>query len=238
MELLYRDGDLVAVHKPSGLLVHRSALDRAATRFAVQLTRDLIGQPVFPVHRLDRATSGVLLFALSPGAARKLAAQFEAGTVEKEYLAVVRGIPPDQMKIDYALKEPLDEKGDPLARRDKAPQDALTIAERVAAVELPYAVDKYPTARYALVRARPKTGRRHQIRRHLRHIGHPIVGDVTYGVGRHNRFFESHFGIRRLLLACTALTLAQPTTGERLMIRAPLAPELAELFKSLGWPLP
>lgn len=227
----------MAVNKPSGLLVHRSPIDPTAREFALQLTRDQLGRAVYPVHRLDRATSGALVFALSPGAARGLAAQFESGTVKKEYLAVVRGYAPERAEIDYALKEELDRKADPHARRDKPAQSALTEIERLALIELPYQVDKFPTARYSLIQARPKTGRKHQIRRHLRHIGHPIVGDVTHGVGTHNRFFETHFKIRRLLLACTALELKHPENGERLRVEAPLASELARLFGELGWPV-
>lgn len=238
LPILYRDTDIVVVHKPSGLMVHRSALDPWATQFAVQMVRDQIGQHVYPVHRLDRGTSGALIFALSSAAARHLTRQFEDHLVAKTYLAVVRGTPQAHVHLDYPLKEILDDKADPLADKNKSAQSAVTEFEAVATKELPVRVDKYPTSRYALVRAYPKTGRKHQIRRHLRHLGHPIIGDVTYGVGKHNRFFANTFKVRRLLLACTEVKFTQPSSGESVHVHAPLAPEFASVLHQLGWQEP
>lgn len=235
LPILYQDQDLVVVNKPSGLLVHRSAMARDASEFALQAVRDQLGQKVFPVHRLDRATSGALIFALHAEAARALSADFAEGRVEKTYWAVVRGTPGDDVWVDHALKEELDAKADVGVRPDKPAQAARTHISRLAECELPVCVDKYPTARYSLVRARPQTGRKHQIRRHLRHLGHPIIGDITYGVGKHNRFFEGSLGIRRLLLACVGLRFAQPGTGLPVSVQAPLADELQALWRRLGW---
>ena len=143
-KLVYRDEFLVAIDKPSGLLVHRSPIDRHETRFALQMVRNQIGQHVFPVHRLDKPTSGVLLFGLSSDIARHLSAQFAAGTVHKQYLAVVRGHCPENCGSDYALKEQLDKIADKHSRKDKPAQDAVTHFRRLATVEVPFAVDRYP----------------------------------------------------------------------------------------------
>lgn len=220
--ILFQNDDFVAVHKPSGLLVHRSSLAREASEFALQIVRDQMGRKVYPVHRLDRGTSGLLLFALTPQSAARLANCFAEGRVHKTYLAVVRGIAPVRTLIDYPLREELDAIADRQARKDKPAQEARTEIERVAAFELPVRVDKFPTSRYSLVQASPQTGRKHQIRRHLRHLGHPIIGDVTHGVGKHNRYFAENFGNRRMLLACTQMKWTDPRSGEQLEIRAPL----------------
>lgn len=236
LPILYQDLDIVVINKPSGLLVHRSAIDRCATEFALQMVRDQIGQHVYPVHRLDRPTSGALIFALSPSAARHFTDAFASGGVRKTYLAVVRGIPPQHGTVDYPLKEKLDEKSDMMARTDKPAQSAVTDFKTLAHCEFPVAVDKYPTTRYALVQAQPRTGRKHQIRRHLHHIGHPLIGDVNYGSGKHNRFFADRFQNRRLLLACTDLHFPHPTAPfETVHVRAPLAPEFMNLLRELNW---
>jgi tRNA pseudouridine65 synthase len=234
LPVLYRDDWLIAVHKPSGLLVHRSALDAGETRFAVQMLRDQIGRRVWPAHRLDRGTSGVLLFALDEGVARALGAAFESRRVGKRYLAVVRGHPDERGEIDHPLS-PLPEDRPIVGEAAPAPREAKTRYRRLATAELPIRVDRYPTSRYALLELEPLTGRRHQLRRHLKHVSHPIVGDATYGKGRHNRLFQSLFGCARLLLACTELRLPHPASGAPLAICAPLAEDFAELLRRLGW---
>jgi len=233
--LLYRDEDYVVVHKPAGLLVHRSPIDRRETRFALQLVRDLVGRHVYPVHRLDKPTSGILVFGLSSAAARRLAEAFAAGEVAKTYLAVVRGVVPEEGLIDHPLVEELDRYGDPLAEPDKGPQTAVTAFRRLAAVELPFAVGRYPTSRYSLVETRPQTGRRHQLRRHFKHLLHPIIGDTKYGEGRHNRFFREQYGCPRMLLAAVELAFVQPFSGEPLRIVAPPEEDFMAVLDRLGW---
>jgi tRNA pseudouridine65 synthase len=235
LPILFQDDDLVAIHKPSGLLVHRSLIDRHAEEFAMQMTRDQIGRQVFPVHRLDRPTSGVLLFALSKESARAMSQAFSSARVKKTYRAIVRGWAPDEALVDHPLKEILDRKSDKMAALDKPAQEARTHVRRLAQVEIDKAVDKYPTTRYSYVEARPETGRKHQIRRHMNHLGHPIVGDVAFGKGVHNRFFESEFQSRRLLLACVGLEFAHPRTGEKVHIESALAPEFQAVVERLGW---
>ena len=231
LEVLFQDEHLVAVHKPSGLLVHRSALSRGEQRFALQMLRDQLGRHVHPVHRLDRATSGVLLFALDREVAGLLAAMLARGEVEKTYLAVVRGHPPEQGEIDHPLVREPDEYED----AGEVSQQARTRFRRLATVELPHRVDRYPTSRYALLELQPLTGRRHQLRRHLAHLRHPIVGDVNHGVGKHNRLFRELFGCHRLLLCCVELQLAHPVTGAPLRVPAPPEESFASVLRQLGW---
>ena len=236
LPILYHDTDLVAIDKPANLLVHRSEIDRHETRFAVQLLRDQIGQKVWPAHRLDRGTSGVLLFALSPQVAAAVGEQFASGSVSKRYLAVVRGHPAESGSIDHPLSRQRDDYEFQGERSSQAAQPALTHFRRLATTEIPVAIERYPHSRYALLELTPVTGRKHQIRRHLKHIAHPIIGDSTYGRGRHNRYFAEHLGCHRLLLACSALRLQHPVTQEQLALRAPLSGELATLLERFGWP--
>ena len=233
LDILYRDDHLIAIDKPAGLLVHRSEVDRHETRFAIQLLRDQIGRRVQPVHRLDRGTSGVLLFAFEPDVTRSLSAQFEAGTVEKAYLAVVRGGPPESGRIAHPLSRMRDEPG--ASAVTSQAQDALTDYRRLATVELPFAVDRYPAARYALMALYPRTGRRHQLRRHMKHIAHPVIGDATHGKGVHNRFFQQQFGCCRMLLACVALGFRHPISNAPIMIRSGPGGEFAALVERFVW---
>lgn len=233
LRILYRDDWLIAIEKPPGLLVHRSEIDRHETRFAVQLLRDQIGRQVWPVHRLDRGTSGVLLFALDRGTTTALGRAFETCAVCKQYLAVVRGWPAEKGLVDHALTR----ETDPRAARPSStePQAARTRWERLACIELPIAVDRYPCSRYALLRLYPETGRRHQIRRHMKHIAHPVIGDATHGKGIHNRMFAEHFGCSRLLLMCEAMRLEHPASGQPLELRTEPGDQFAALLATLGW---
>lgn len=233
LQILYHDAHLVAINKPSGLLVHRSLIDRHETRFAIQLTRDQIGQKVYPVHRLDKPTSGVLLFALDSDTARLLTEQFSTGLVQKTYLAIVRGYTDESGIIDYPLKEELDKLADAEANPDKAAQEAVTHYGRLMTFELPYAVDRHPSSRYSLLELCPKTGRKHQLRRHLKHISHHMIGDTTHGNGKHNRFFREHFGCQRLLLHAASLHLTHPHTHEPLTLNAALPDDFSEVVRLL-----
>ncbi|MCU7961044.1 tRNA pseudouridine(65) synthase TruC [Shewanella sp. SM20] len=235
IEILYEDEHLVAIHKPAGLLVHRSYLARRERFFAMQLTRDLVGCHVFPVHRLDRPTSGVLLFAKSSEVANALCEQFASHTIEKQYLALVRGNMHESGILDYALKVELDELGDKNADPNKAAQEAVTAYEPLLNTEIPYQSGRYPTSRFALVRLSPKTGRKHQLRRHMAHLRHPIVGDTTHGDGKQNAFFREHFSINRLWLIAKKLTFTHPITQTRLSIETELESEWETVFAELGW---
>lgn len=231
LSVLYQDEYLVAINKPPGLLVHRSMLDKQETEFAIQLVRDQIGQYVFPVHRLDRPTSGVLVFALSADIARKLGEQFAAQTIEKTYLAIVRGHILDEGEIDYALKEKLDKIADKMTKLDKPAQQAVTIFNRLDKFELPFAVGKYASARYSLVQLTPKTGRKHQLRRHLAHINHPIIGDIAHGDGKHNIFMRQQFNFHQLGLTCKSMFLMHPVSKEPLVLRCSLDKNFSDLLE-------
>jgi tRNA pseudouridine65 synthase len=232
LPVLYRDDAIVVVNKPSGLLVHRSPIDRHETRFAVQLLRDQLGRHVYPVHRLDKGTSGALTFALDKATATALAEQFAGRQVRKTYVAVVRGWPPASGVIDHPL-DPVQDTYAPAAVTARKP--CRTVLRSLAWVELPVRVDRYPTSRYALVELEPETGRRHQLRRHLAHLSHPIIGDSTYGKGRHNRLFVERYGVHRLLLACVRLEFEHPVTRATVRVEADPGPEFAALQRRLPW---
>ena len=239
-ELIYHDDYIVAINKPSGLLVHRSPIDRHESRFALQIVRDQVGRHVYPVHRLDKPTSGVLLFGLSGDIARELSLQFTSGTVCKHYLAVVRGHCPEAGTIEHALKEEPDRLADRDRQpnppgRERMPRQALTRYRRLATVEIPVPVDRYPRTRYSLVALQPQTGRRHQLRRHLKHIGHPIIGDAKHGKGVHNRFFQTQYDCHRLLLACNALALTHPVSGHSLQLQATLDAPFLRVLEAFDW---
>jgi len=232
LDIVYRDEYVVVIEKPAGLLVHRSYLARRERWFAMQLLRDQIGQHVFPVHRLDRPTSGLLMFALSAEVAALLGEQFSAGGIHRGYHAVVRGYAPDQGRIDYPLKEELDKIADQKAKKNKAAQDAVTNFVTLERVELPFKVStKHDTTRYSLVQLAPETGRKHQLRQHLAHLRHPIVGDTRHGDGRHNDFFRTHFNCHRLLLAATKLSFHHPISKTPVVLEQALPEEFKLAFR-------
>lgn len=233
LEILYQDECLVAVNKPSGLLVHRSWLDSHATEFALQKVRNQIGQYVFPVHRLDRPTSGVLLFALDKDSARNLMSQFAEHKVHKRYLAVVRGHLGDG-ELDYPLKEIMDKIADKKARQDKPVQQAFSEYRCLAQTTLPIAVRPYDSSRYSLMALTPKTGRKHQLRRHMAHLRHPIIGDTSHGDGKHNAMFRDNFANQRLLLHAEFLSFTHPQSGQLIEINAPLDETFQALLSRLN----
>ena len=188
---------------------------------------------LYPVHRLDKGTSGVLLFALDREAATALGGMLARQEVAKTYLAVVRGHPPEAGEIDHPLRRRRDEAEGGAGSSE--PREAKTRYRRLATIELPHRVDRYPTSRYALVELHPLTGRSHQLRRHLAHIAHPIIGDSTFGSGRHNRLFQTLLGCHRLLLACVEVRLAHPATGAPLRLTAPVSGEFARVLRQLSW---
>lgn len=204
----------LAVNKPAGLSIHESSYTGPCEQTLIGRLREQLGvRRLHAVHRLDHATSGVILLAFDPTTTAALAAQFESRQIAKSYLAVVRGHPPDQCAIDLPLSS---------GNGRGESKSALTLLRTLARLSLPIALSRYPQARYGLALAWPQTGRHHQIRRHLKHLAHPIVGDVNYGKGEHNRLFRQHFGIHRLLLHALALEFADPCSGAPRRIRAPL----------------
>ena len=215
IEVIYRDDAIVVVDKPSGLSVHRG--DDQGSTFALNLARDAVGQWVYPVHRLDRATSGVLVFALSSEHARSLHDSFSGREVQKRYLALVRGKPPARGVIES-----------PMEKREGGPKvDAITEYETLFVSDL---------VRLSLVAAHPLTGRRHQIRRHLRRIDYPVAGDVRYAKGVENRAYRSELGLYRLALHAQRLSFEHPATGERVSFESDVPEDLAEPMRRAGVP--
>lgn len=234
---IYRDQWLLVVHKPAGLLVHRSPIDPHETEFALQYARAMNGgEHVYPVHRLDRPTSGLLVFALDPQTASTLGKAMMAGEVSKTYLAMVRGWTPEQGFIDHPLREEPEDR-----RRKEEPQpvrEARTRYLRLATTEIPVEIEGYATSRYSLVALYPETGRKHQLRRHMKHISHPIIGDANHGRGRHNRYFAERFGQGRLMLAATGITFLHPVTGVRLQLNAEPEASFLHVLSIFGDDLP
>ncbi|WP_317175521.1 pseudouridine synthase [Pontibacter beigongshangensis] len=228
LELIYEDEQYVAINKPNGLLVHRTRIAEEKKEFALQLLRDQLGYRLYPLHRLDRGTSGALLFAKSPDGAAPLVKAFEEQQTDKTYLAIVRGYTPEAETIDNRIRPDKD-------HRHKAPQDALTHYSRLATVELPIPVGRYDTARFSLVRVKPETGRMHQIRRHFAHIRHYIIGDKRHGDWRQNRMFLEELQSPFLLLHAAELGFTHPFTGQRITIKAQLPPNMARLCQQFGW---
>jgi tRNA pseudouridine65 synthase len=225
LSVLHADDALVVIDKPAGLLVHRSSLDAHETRSAAELLRTQLDAPVWLLHRLDKATSGVLAFARSAVVASLLGEAFTSGAVHKRYVALVRGWPPADGEIDYPLAR------DPeLPSAGQARLPAVTRYRRLACFEWPFADGSHPTSRYALVEVEPLSGRRHQIRRHFKHIAHPLVGDTTHGKGAHNRAVAAWLGTSRLWLHATRLVLPGMDGAAPLVIEAPPGPEWAPLL--------
>ena len=227
LDVVYQDPYLVAIDKPPGLLVHRTGLDAGETRFAMQLLRDQLGRHVWPVHRLDKGTSGLLLFALNANTARLMGQAFESGNgLLKTYQAVVRGWPADDGFIDHPLRRMPDDARDAAGQRELV-QSAQTRFRTLARLTLPLPQGAFEHTRLAVVALQPLTGRRHQLRRHMKHMAHPILGDATHGKGPLNRTVADHIGLQRLWLHAGSLRLNHPVTGDELLLQAPPGPEWA-----------
>jgi len=235
LEILYKDEYLVAINKPSGLLVHKSMIDRHEIYFAMKMLRDQIGQWVYPIHRLDKPTSGVLLFALDKHTAKLMNEQFSESKIQKTYIAVVRGYTDEKGLIEYALSVKLDKIADKKSSADKEAQEAITEYERLATVEVPHAVGRYDKTRYSLVKLSPKTGRKHQLRRHMKHLSHHMLGDTKYGRGEHNKMIREKYNCHRLLLHARLLQITHPYTNEILIIKANFDETFCFIFKSFLW---
>lgn len=223
IQIIYQDEHFVAVNKDPGVLVHRTRMDPEETRVALQMTRDAVGQYVFPIHRLDKPTSGVLLFGLDKKAAGAMRHVFDRHEVHKRYLAIVRGYTDEAGEVDYSLQV-----------EGRGRQEAQTDFKRLQTIELPIEVNRYPSSRYSLVEAFPRTGRRHQLRRHFAHLRHPIIGDNKHGDYRHNRMFKEQYGLDHLLLSAVSLRFVNPFSDQEIFIECPPSEKMQELTK-LFW---
>ena len=225
LDVLYRDDFLAVVDKPAGLMVHDSRLAGGENDFAADRLREQFGTKIFLVHRLDRATSGCLLLAFDRDSASALGRALMSREVGKDYLAVCRGWPAGEtFTIDHRLD------GGP-GKPEKKP--AVTHFERLATMELDEPSAGFPTSRYALLRARPATGRFRQIRRHLKHASHHLIGDTSHGDGRHNRIFRMR-GVHRMLLHAQRLAFAHPHDGRRIVVEAPPDAQFARALALFG----
>jgi tRNA pseudouridine65 synthase len=211
LEIIYQDEVMVVINKPTGLLVHRSPIAADASEFAIQVLRDQLGQKVYPVHRLDRKTSGLLVFALNEEVNKHLQMAFMNRKIDKKYVALVRGFIAEKGKIDYALTN---EAG--------KVQDALTHFKLLQHFEIEIPNGKFSTARYSLVEVNPETGRMHQIRKHFAHIFHPIIGDRPHGCNKQNKFFLEKWGMNTMLLHANELSLNHPVTKQQMTFNANL----------------
>lgn len=224
LEILYRDKWLIAINKPHGMLVHHTNIARDVTECSLQILRDQIGQYVYPTHRLDRKTSGILLFALDEESNRIIQGKFMRGEVEKRYIALVRGfLSPPSSVIDYPLKN----------ENDGKIQDCITHYNLIKQYEVPIAQGKHSTSRYSLVSVVPKTGRYHQIRKHFAHISHPIIGDIAHGCNKQNQLFRRHFESDTMYLHSNYLEFHHPVTEEKISIECSMQPQFSRILREL-----
>jgi tRNA pseudouridine65 synthase len=220
LEIIYEDEDLIAINKPHGLLVHRSSIARDAEEFAIQLLRDQIGQKVYPVHRIDRKTSGVLLFAKNEEMNSRLQVMFMNNEVRKKYHAIVRGYTPEIGEIDYPLKN---ENGKSL--------EAKTNYKLIEKFEIDLPNGKHATSRYSLIKVTPESGRMHQIRRHMAHVFHPIIGDRPHGCNKQNKLLLEAFGLKEMMLHASLLSFIHPVKNENIEISANASSTFEEILK-------
>ena len=227
LEIIYQDKNLVAVNKPNGLLVHRSAIAADVSQFAVQILRDQIGQHVFPIHRLDRKTSGILLFALDKESTKLVQKEFLENRIYKKYIAIVRGFFPEKIEVYHPLVNDRNKK-----------QDAVTnfINNKHTEIKIPYG--KYSTSRYSLIEAFPRTGLQHQIRKHLNHLRYPIIGDRPYGCNKQNKLFKEHFFMTKLMLHASSLSFVHPISLEQVVINSQYCDEFERMIDELGFTTP
>ncbi|WP_295663994.1 pseudouridine synthase [uncultured Mucilaginibacter sp.] len=224
LDILFQDDYLIAVNKPHGLLVHRSSIAADAAEFALQILRDQLNRHVFPAHRLDRKTGGVLLFALDKDTEKLMQRQFMENRVKKTYLAIVRGHTVDEEAIDY-----------PLRKENGTLQDAFTRYKTLNRAELEVPFGNHPTSRYSLVEAKPETGRMHQLRKHFSHIFHPIIGDRTHGCNKQNKLFKERWQMETMLLHASQLSFKHPLTHRTITVNAPIQPEFIRAMNLMGW---
>ena len=223
LEIIYQDEHLAVINKPHGLLVHQSPIARDAEEFALQLLRDQIGQNVWPAHRLDRKTGGLLLFSLSKEANALAQQLYRENQIKKKYLAIVRGHTPDEMEIDYPLK-----------KENGVVQEAFTFFKTLQKTEIDTPLGKHPTSRYSLVEAEPQTGRMHQLRKHFAHIHHPIIGDRPHGCNKQNKLFKETWKMDTMLLHASELQFIHPFSKEKIHLKAQLQSEFIRVVKLLN----
>ena len=223
LEIIYQDAHLVAINKPHGMLVHRSAIAHEVTESSVQLLETQLNQKVWPAHRLDRKTAGVLLFSLDTATNSLMNQQFMHREIRKIYHAIVRGYTPNEATINY-----------PLVREDGKEQDAITHFKTLSQSEIDIPSGKFETSRYSFLEVIPETGRMHQIRKHLAHIFHPIIGDRPHGCNKQNKLFKERWGMTSMMLHASELSFMHPHSREHILIQAEFSEEFMRMKEVLG----
>lgn len=224
LEIIYKDDFLVAINKPHGLLVHRSGYAGVADFYAVQELRNKLNQKVYPCHRIDRKTGGVLLFALNKEITGLIQQLFVGNLVKKKYLAIVRGYTDESGIINYSLTN---EKG--------KIQESITNYKTLGKAELDIPFGKFKTSRYSLVEVYPQSGRMHQIRKHFAHIFHPIIGDRPHGCNKQNKFFIEQWNMSTMMLHASEINFKHPVTQEEITIKADIHSELERMMSLMGF---
>jgi len=224
LEIIYQDEDFIAINKPHGLLVHRSPIAADASEFAIQLLRDQIGRKVYPCHRIDRKTSGVLLFAFHEEGNVLMQKQFMNNEVKKTYHAIVRGFAPEEIHIDY-----------PLTNDKGKTQDAVTDFVRLNTCELDLAFGKHASSRYSFLELHPQTGRFHQLRKHLAHIFHPIIGDRPHGCNKQNKLFLETWKMNTMMLHATSINFLHPIQNKEVSIQASFQSEMIRMMQLMNF---
>lgn len=209
LEILFQDEHLVAINKPHGLLVHRTKIANDADEFALQILRDQLGQTVFPAHRLDRKTGGILLFSLTKEMDQLIQTAFGNQEISKKYLAILRGYAPESGTIDYDL-----------TKDNGTVQNAITHYRTLQHVEIPFPQGKFDSARFSLIEAQPETGRFHQLRKHFAHLRHPIIGDRPHGCNKQNKWWKETFEMESMMLHASELEFTHPITKQTITIKA------------------
>jgi len=236
IRIYYQDDHLVVIEKPAMFQVHTPVSyaqeGKTVRKNNVQLLlKKQLDKEIFTIHRLDRATSGVMMFSLSSEFASQIQKKFLAKEVKKTYVCLVRGWTEDSGIIDQALSKNLD---------DGAMLDAVTEYETLYRFELPVSLGKYEKERYSLVKVHPITGRTHQIRRHFRSISHPLIGDTVHGDGKHNRLWRGLFkkpggDANYLFLKAYSLELKHPITDELLKFKTRWNKNWMNMFELIGF---
>ena len=223
LQIVYKDDYLVAINKPHGLLIHKTSLAKDANHFAVQMLRDQLGQRVYPAHRLDRKTSGLLLFSLQKEHLDACFKMFREKTIQKKYKALVRGFTEDSATIDYALRS---ENG--------TLQEAVTHYTTFQRYEIALPFGKFNTSRYSLVELKPETGRMHQLRKHMAHIFHPIIGDRPHGCNKQNKLWKDKWAMTRMLLHASDLSFKHPIVENDIVLNAEYSKEFKAVLDRLN----
>lgn len=222
LQIIYEDQYIIAINKPAGLLVHRTKLARDAREFALQILRNQVGYQVTPIHRLDRKTSGVLLFAKQQEYVHAFQLALQREETQKRYIAFVRGYFPDEALVDY-----------PLIKENGSKQEAVTLFKCIQKMEIPLVLGKFETSRYSLVEAFPRTGRMHQIRRHLNHLRHPIIGDRPHGCNKQNALFLEEFALKKMMLHAESLELFHPFLKKKIVVSAERPEFFVEILRKV-----